>query len=244
MTAFTVALPVRALIRKELREYRHHRMIVLTATILPVAFLILPIANLILFDPGRSPGGVNLAVGQAMFCFFLMPVIIPATMAAYAVIGERDQGTLEPLLTLPLTDRQFLAGKVLAIVTPTVLAAFAIYAIYMGVVIATATEPIRTPALDWTWPFGFLLVAPPLAMFSTLTGMAFSARAKDIRVAEHLSGLVLLPSMFPVMLVVTRTLPVNVFTWLIFSATVLFLDVVLWRLALRAFDRERAISTA
>jgi ABC-type uncharacterized transport system permease subunit len=50
--------------------------------------------------------------------------------------------------------------------------------------------------------------------------------------------------MFPVMLVVTRTLPVNVLTWLIFSATVLFLDVVLWRLALRAFDRERAISTA
>ncbi|MEO8541588.1 MAG: hypothetical protein ABI577_17735, partial [bacterium] len=63
MTAFAVAPPVRALIRKELREYRHHRMIVLTATVLPIVFLILPIANLALFDPERSIGGVNLAVG-------------------------------------------------------------------------------------------------------------------------------------------------------------------------------------
>jgi ABC-2 type transport system permease protein len=244
MTAFTVAPPVRALIRKELREYRHHRMIVLTATVLPIVFLILPIANLAFFDPERSIGGVNLAVGQAMFCFFLTPVIIPATMSAFAVIGERDQGTLEPLLTLPLSDAQFLAGKVLAIVGPTVAASLVIYGAYMAVVAALADGPVRTAALDWTWPLGFLLLAPVLALFSTLTGMAFSARAKDIRVAEHLSGLVLLPAMLPVMLVVTRTINPGVLTWAIFVAMVAGLDFAIWRLALRAFDRERAISTA
>lgn len=244
MTAFAVAPPVRALIRKELREYRHHRMIVMTATVLPIVFLILPIANLIVFDPEKSIGGVNLAVGQAMFCFFLSPVIIPATMSAFSVIGERDQGTLEPLLTLPLTDAQFLAGKVLAIVAPTVAASFAIYAAYMSVVVGTAHGPVRSAALDWTWPLGFMLLAPALALFSTLTGMAFSARAKDIRVAEHLSGLVLLPAMLPVMLVVTRTIEPSVLTWVVFFAAVIALDFGIWRLALRAFDRERAISTA
>ena len=244
MTAFTVAPPVRALIRKELREYRHHRMILMTATVLPIVFLLLPIANLALFDPERSIGGVNLAVGQAMFCFFLCPVIIPATMSAFAVIGERDQSTLEPLLTLPLSDRQFLAGKVLAIVVPTTAASFAIYAAYMSVVVAVAQEPVRSAALDWTWPFGFLLLAPVLALFSTLTGMAFSARARDIRVAEHLSGLVLLPAMLPVMLVVTRTIEPSVLSWGAFFAVVAALDFAIWRLALRAFDRERAISTA
>ncbi len=244
MTAFAVAPPVRALIRKELREYRHHRMIVMTATVLPIVFLILPIANLVVFDPEKSIGGVNLAVGQAMFCFFLSPVIIPATMSAFAVIGERDQGTLEPLLTLPLTDAQFLAGKVLAIMAPTVAASFAIYAAYMSVVFGTAHGPVRSAALDWTWPLGFVLLTPALALFSTLTGMAFSARAKDIRVAEHLSGLVLLPAMLPVMLVVTRTIEPSVLTWGVFFTTVLALDFGIWRLALRAFDRERAISTA
>ncbi len=244
MTSFAVAPPVRALIRKELREYRHHRMIVLTATVLPIVFLILPIANLALFDPENAIGGVNLAVGQAMFCFFLSPVIIPATMSAFAVIGERDQGTLEPLLTLPLSDAQFLLGKLLAIVAPAIAASFAIYAVYMAVVVAVAHGPVREAALDWTWPLGFLLVAPALATFSTLTGMAFSARAKDIRVAEHLSGLVLLPAMLPVMLVVTRTIEPSVVTWLVFAAAVSGLNCLLWKLALRAFDRERAISAA
>jgi ABC-2 type transport system permease protein len=244
MTAFAVAPPVRALIRKELREYRHHRMIVLTATILPVVFLILPVVNLIAFHPGRSVGGVNLAVGQAMFCFFLTPVIIPATMAAFAVIGERDQGTLEPLMTLPLSDRQFLAGKLAAILIPTLAMSFAIYVAYMAIVFVGAHGEIRGPALDWIWPFGFFTLAPFLAAFSTLTGMAFSARARDIRVAEHLSGLVLLPSMLPVMLVVTRTLPATPLTWLAFATVVAVIDFGLWRLALRAFDRERAIAAS
>lgn len=244
MTAFSVAPPVRALIRKELREFRHHRMIMITATVLPIVFLILPIVNLVIFDPEKSIGGINLAVGQAMFCFFLSPVIIPATMSAFSVIGERDQGTLEPLLTLPLTDRQFLAGKVLAIVVPTVAASVAIYVAYMSVVAVVVEGPVRAAALDWTWTFGFLLLAPALALFSTLTGMAFSARARDIRVAEHLSGLVLLPAMLPVMLVVTRTIEPGVLTWTVFFAAVAGLDFAIWRLALRAFDRERAISAS
>ncbi|MGE0602046.1 MAG: ABC transporter permease subunit [Dehalococcoidia bacterium] len=242
MTAFAITPPVRALVRKELREFRHHRMIVLTATILPIAFLILPIANLIFFDPERSVGGADFAVGQAMFCFFLSPVIIPATMSAYAVIGERDQGTLEPLLTLPLSDAQFLGGKVLAVVIPTVAASFAIYFAYMAFVVAVISGPVRGPVLDWTWPFGFVLLTPALALFSTLVGMTFSARAKDIRVAEHLSGLILLPAMLPVMLVVTRTIPATVVTWVVFVAAVGAIDFVLWRLAIRAFDRERAIA--
>ncbi len=243
MSVLRIAPPVQALVRKELREYRHHRMIVLTATILPIAFLFLPVVNIILYNPDSGFGGVDFAVGQAMFCFFLTPVIIPATMAAYSVIGERDQGTLEPLLTLPLDDAQFLSGKVLAIVLPAVAATWAIFAIYWLFVFATVSDPIRGAALDPTWLLGMAVLAPLMALFSTLTGMAFSARSKDVRVAEHLSGLVLLPSMFPILLVVTRTIPVTVLTWLVLAAVVGVIDLLLWRIALRVFNRERAIST-
>jgi len=241
MSVWTLTPPVRALVRKELREYRQHRMIVLTATILPIAFLVLPVLNLVFYQEGRSVGGVDVAVGQAMFCFFLCPVIIPATMAAFAVIGERDQGTLEPLLTLPLSDGDFLRGKLLAIVVPTVLASVGIYVVYMAFVVAAVHGEVRGPALDPVWPFGFALMTPLLATLSTLVAMAFSARAKDIRVAEHLSGLVLLPLMLPVMLLVTRTIPANVMTWTVFAAVVGACDFMLWRASLRAFDRERAI---
>ncbi|MCC7366268.1 MAG: ABC transporter permease [Dehalococcoidia bacterium] len=244
MTTLQVSMPVRALVRKELREYRRHRMIMLTAVILPIAFLVLPIVNLVLFNAETSLGGVDLAVGQAMFCFFLTPVIIPATMAAFSVIGERDQGTLEPLLTLPLSDREFLAGKVFAIVAPAVLVSFGIYLVYTGIAFVGTEGEIRAATLDWTWPFGFFLLTPLLAGFSTLAGMAFSVRARDIRVAEHLSGLVLLPSMLPLMLVVTQAIPARPVTWLALAAALVLIDATLWRLALRAFDRERAISAS
>lgn len=244
MIAHIVAPPVLALTRKELRELRRHRLIVITATILPVAFLILPVANLLFYDPARAIGGPDFAVGQAMFCFFLTPVIVPATMAAYGIIGERDQGTLEPLLTLPLTDRQLLAGKALAVLLPTLTASIGIFVVYMAVVALVVEPPVRTPALDWTWPLGMLLTAPLLALFSTLAGLYFSSRARDVRVAEHLSGLVLLPSMLPVLLIVTRTIEPTVLTWLLFAAAVGAIDTLLWRAVQRAFDRERAISTA
>lgn len=244
MSVIQIAPPVRALVRKELREYRHHRMIVLTATILPVAFLFLPVMNLVLYDAERAIGGVDFAVGQAMFCFFLTPVIIPATMAAYSVIGERDQGTLEPMLTLPLDDREFLAGKVLAIVLPAVAATWLIFSIYYLLVLVAVEDPVRAAALNPTWVFAMVLMAPLMAMFSTLTGMAFSARSRDVRVAEHLSGLVLLPSMFPILLVVTNAIPAIVVTWVVLAAVVGMVDAGLWRVALRAFERERAISTA
>jgi ABC-2 type transport system permease protein len=244
MTLVAANPAVMALARKELRELRRHRMIVITAAVLPLAFLVLPILNLLLYDPGRAIGGPDFAVGQAMFCFFLTPVIMPATMAAYGIIGERDQGTLEPLLTLPLTDRQLLAGKVTAILIPTLTASFGIFVAYMLVVVAAVAEPVRSPALDWTWPLGLLLTGPLLALFSTLTGLIFSARARDVRVAEHLSGLVLLPSMLPVLLIVTRTVEPSLLTWLLFATGTALVDAALWRLAVRAFDRERAISTA
>jgi len=243
MSVVQITPPVRALVRKELREYRQHRMIVLTATFLPIAFLFLPVMNLVLYDADRAIGGVDFAVGQAMFCFFLTPVIIPATMAAYSVIGERDQGTLEPLLTLPLDDREFLAGKVLAIVGPAVGATWLIFLLYYVMVLAVVDDPVRGAALDPAWVFAIVLMAPLMAVFSTLTGMAFSARSKDVRVAEHLSGLVLLPSMFPILLVVTNAIPATVLTWIVLAVVVGLVDAALWRVALRAFNRERAIST-
>lgn len=243
MSVATISPPVRALVRKELREFRQHRMILVTAVALPVAFLLLPVVNLLAYNPEDSIGGVDFAVGQAMFCFFLTPVIIPAMMAAYSIIGERDQGTLEPLLTLPMSDVQFLGGKVLAIALPTIAVAWGIFVAYMAFVAGVVEDPIRPAALDWTWPFGLALMVPLLALFSTLTGVIFSARAKDVRVAEHLSGLILLPAMLPILLIVTRTVEPSLLSWAAFALAAGVVDSLLWRTALAAFDRERAVSS-
>jgi ABC-type Na+ efflux pump permease subunit len=44
----------------------------------------------------------------------VIPVTVPSVVCAYAVVGEREQGTLEPVLTTPIRREEFLIAKVLA----------------------------------------------------------------------------------------------------------------------------------
>lgn len=233
---------VRALIRKDFREYRRHRAILLTGLGLPVVFMLLPFLNLAGFDPASDADKVRLAVGQTMFVFFLTPAVVPAALAAYSVIGEKEQGTLEAVLTLPLTDRQFLHAKVVSVATPAVAAACLVYLGFMLMTLVVVREPVRSEVLDPIWAVGVLGLAIPLALFSTLTGLSISARAKDLRVAEQLAGMVILPLLAPVALVAFQVAPVTLATWGMFFATVVVIDVALLGIAYRTFGRERAIA--
>ena len=235
---------MRALIRKEFREYRHHRAILITGLGLPLVFMMLPFLNLVGFDPDSGPEKVNLAVGQSMFVFFLTPAVVPAALAAYSIIGEKEQGTLEAILTLPLTDRQFLHAKIFAVATPAVVASWLVYFGFTGLSAVVVKEPLRSEVLDPMWTVGVLGLAAPMALFSTLTGLSISARAKDLRVAEQLAGMVILPALAPVALVAFRVVPVNFATWTVFLAIVTTIDLLLLAVAYRTFERERAIALA
>ena len=55
-----------------------------------------------------------------------IPAIVPALVAAYSVVGERQQGTLEPVLTTPIRREEFLLGKALAALVPSLAIAYAV----------------------------------------------------------------------------------------------------------------------
>ncbi len=233
-----------ALIRKEFREYRSHRTILLTAVGLPLVFMLLPFLNLLSLTPSATADNVNLAVGQTMFVFFLTPVIVPAAMAAYSIIGEKEQDTLEPVLTLPMTDREFIHAKVVSIVSPAAAAAVIVYCGFLVLAAILVHGDVRADIFRWNWAFGVLLMAVPLALYSTLTGMSISARARDLRVAEQLAGLVILPTLVPIALITFGLVPVNALTWLAFLAVVLAVDAAMMTLTYRTFSRERVIALA
>jgi ABC-2 family transporter protein len=110
---------VRAVIRKELREYRRTRFIVWTMAALPVLFLIVPLINVLTLSATASSSSVKGVVGAALL-FVIIPVDVPTVIAAYSVVGERDQGTLEPLLTTPIRRTELLLGKGLAAIPSSV----------------------------------------------------------------------------------------------------------------------------
>jgi ABC-type Na+ efflux pump permease subunit len=117
------AARVRAISRKELREYRRNRQLVVTMAVLPLVFIITPAVQ-IFTQPASAAG--TLAHEQVLVYMLAIPAIVPATFAVISVAGERQQGTLEPVLTTPIRRDEFLLGKALAALVPAISVSYAV----------------------------------------------------------------------------------------------------------------------
>jgi ABC-type Na+ efflux pump permease subunit len=157
---------VRAVMRKELREYRRNKLVVTSMAALPTLFFVLPLVTVVELNAGTPATTLKGAVGSAMLWLLLMPLLLPTIVAGYAVVGERDQGTLEPVLTTPVRKEELLVGKALAVCVPTVSVAYALYAVFLLVVRLAAAHDVVT--LVWTPAeiIALAVFAPLLATFS------------------------------------------------------------------------------
>src|SRR5665213_1144159 len=88
MTNFDIGR-VSAVVRKELRDYRRKRSIVVTMAVLPAIFLIEPILAIFVAPALGTQSALARYVLVPMLYMLLIPVIIPATLAAYSIAGER-----------------------------------------------------------------------------------------------------------------------------------------------------------
>ena len=102
---------VAAVVRKEVREFRRNRFVIGTMAVLPFVFLITPMLTIFRIPDSASGPQVKAAVGVISLLMLIIPIVIPPVIAAYSVVGERDQGTLEPVLTAPVRASELLLGK-------------------------------------------------------------------------------------------------------------------------------------
>ena len=72
------ATRVRAIVRKELREYRHNRQLVVTMAVFPLIFIIFPAVQ-IFAQPASAAGA--LAHGQVLVYMLGIPALVPATLS-------------------------------------------------------------------------------------------------------------------------------------------------------------------
>ena len=135
---------VHAIVRKEFREYRHNGNIIYTMAILPVIFLIQP-----LIQAFAAPSASSAALRHEHSLLYLLaiPLLVPAGVAAYAIVGERLQGALEPMLATPVRRTELLLGKALAAVAPSVVVAYTVYALFVAVIELFAGSRIAEPAM-------------------------------------------------------------------------------------------------
>ncbi len=236
------ATRVRAVVLKEFRQYRRNKFILYTMVVMPIVFLFVPISTILGLSSSLPESAVRGAVGSVFLLMFIIPVVVPASIAAYSVIGEREQGTLEPVLTTPLSREEFVLGKALATLLPGALLSYAVFIVVMAV-LRTAAHPNVVHAL-WQvpWFVAELLFAPLLAAWSTWVGTAISVRSSDVRVAQQLGTLASLPALGITSLMTFQVLKPTVVVALVVAAVLVIIDVGAWRVVSHLFDRERLIT--
>jgi ABC-2 type transport system permease protein len=235
---------VGAVIHKELAEFRRNRLIVTTAAVLPVVFLIGPTISILNIKAGALSATLNTRVEYSLFLPLLVPVFVPSIMSAYSVVGEREQGTLEPVLTTPVGRAELLIGKAAAIFMPAAALGYLIFGVFVAITQLAASPAVAAAVRHAPQLPAALVFIPLLAAWAIWVGLAISTRVTDTRVAQQLSVLGSLP---PVALAALMQFQVISPTFGLAAALaggLLAIDCAACLVVARLFDRERLITGA
>jgi ABC-type Na+ efflux pump permease subunit len=232
---------VRAIVRKELREYRRNRSLVIgTMSVLPLIFVIQPLIQVFALPASASS---TLEHEHPLLYMLSIPAIVPVLVAAYSVVGERQQGTLEPVLTTPIRREELLLGKALATLIPSVAIAYAVYAFFLVCVELFARPGVAPALVRGPDILAQLIFTPLIATWSIWIGIAISARSSDVRVAQQLGMLASLPTVAVTTLIAFNVIHATLGLALGLAAVLLLANRLGWRITSAMFDRERLITS-
>jgi ABC-2 type transport system permease protein len=213
-------------------------------SLLPLIFVIAPMIQLFTIRATLPSHTLDTRIGIALLYMLLIPAIVPSTLSAYSVVGEREQGTLEPVLITPIRREEFLVGKALAALLPTLAIAYTIFGIFLAATALFAHSAVASAVFEGSHVLVQLLFTPLLAGWSIWVGIAISARSADVRVAQQLSVFASLPPLAVVALISLNVITPSTGLALGLAAALLVLDALGWRAVAAMFDRERLVSAA
>jgi len=232
---------LRALMRKEWEEAFKNKMVLIGIIILPLFFL--GFATFMLVQAGNLPPDAPpetrfILLNQTMFYFLLLPLIIPLSIAVYAIVGEKEQKSLEPLLATPLTDLELFAGKVLAAAIPGVVISWLFFGIFLGIASYLVTPELVGAVLSPPWLLSIFLLSPLVAIFTVTVSMAISSRMSDTR---QLSSFAVLPIVIPIFVFGLREALLKLGMIAMEAGIVAVVDIAMLLLAAKLFQREQIL---
>jgi ABC-type transport system involved in multi-copper enzyme maturation permease subunit len=236
------ATRIRAVARKELRDYRRNRFIAATMAITPILFMIAPIISIFAIPASAPAARIDAGIGLSVLYLTLIPALVPAVVSSYAVVGEREQGTLEPVLTTPVRREELLIGKALSAFIPTVIISYVMYGIFLAVAGLAAHQNVSSAIFQAGRILAQILFTPLLAGWSIWAGLAISTRTNDVRVAQQLGTLVSLPPLSVTALMGFGVIHPTLRLALVLGAALFAINVLAWRVVAAMFARERLVT--
>ena len=164
------------------------------------------------------------------------PSSFSLVIALETFVGEKERGSLEPLLATPLTDRQLYLGKLLASTIPPVLASYLGMGVYLG---------LLNLSMGWRPDPVLLVLAVLLSSVEALVmvsgAVIVSSQATSVRAANLLASFIIIPMAFLLQAQAGFLLFADyaVLWWI--AAFLVVVNILLIRLGIRIFDREHLL---
>lgn len=128
------------------------------------------------------------------FVYLILAGFIPTTIASYTIVGEKLEKSLERLLATPTTDGEILLGKGIAAFLPPiacVLGGATIFMVLMDLVTSGTLGYNFFPNLNAA--ILLFVMVPFAAIMSVEWNVIVSARVSDVRIAQQVGTVVILP---------------------------------------------------
>jgi ABC-2 type transport system permease protein len=260
---------VAAVVRRDLTLVLRAKAVVLPLVIVPLLFLVVfpaaagVVARLVPADadlgdfepildalPAAVAAGVPDEAGLAGAYLFvtylfapmvlLIPVMFAAVIAADAVAGERERGTLEGVLLTPLSDTELAVGKLLSAWIPAAsvgVVGAVVYALAANLSVGTQLGRLVLPTVEFA--ILALWLGPAVSAAALGAVVLVSARVQTFQEAFQIGGVVVLPVVALVIAQATGVLFLS--PWLLVAAGVVSLAVAVGtlRAAATALSRTR-----
>jgi len=259
-------------LRKELRDVRSNKQVWPAYLLLPALAIALPVLLLVLSPTLTDPASTSrdaavdfliravehdpsltgatlqekvarLLVRDLGVFSLLIGVILASSAAALALVREKEQRTLEPILATPLRDRELLLAKLFAATGPALLVAWG--SALLGSIAALVVGFWRPGVLLLPTAgnlVAWALLTPALAVFAGLVALRASARFTDVPGATQFTGLVVVPLSLILVAVLGRPAMSRPLVGLGGAVAVGLLSLGVFRGNLRRFRREEILT--
>ncbi len=257
---------VRTIILKEWADIRRNKLVFSVVIGVPLLMVLIPVV--MLFIMSRAPvdsrdleelsrmlqntlftgmdGREALQAAMAsnfMILFLMMPLMVPVTIAAYSIVGEKIMRSLEPLLATPVSTAQLLLGKGLAAALPGIVMTWFSYAVFLVFArLFAVSDRVFSVFVNPMWLIAMFVLSPLLTVMAVNVGIIVSSRTSDPRAAEQLGSLIILPLMVLFIGVMAGFIMLSATTFWLSSLIVLVLDAGLLYLGVTLFQRETILT--
>jgi uncharacterized membrane protein SpoIIM required for sporulation/ABC-type transport system involved in multi-copper enzyme maturation permease subunit len=180
-------------------------------------------------------------VGERLVPFLLMivgffPISVSLIVALDSFVGEKERGSIEPLLNSPLKDWQLYLGKLISSTVPPLLSSYLGMTVYL--------VGLAMNAIPWPEPVMLLQIfcLTTVQAFMMVSGaVVVSSQATSVRAANLLASFIIIPSAFLIQWesVVMFWGNYSTLWWVVFG--ILVLTVLLVRVGLSHFQREELL---